>query len=111
MKSINIISLVVLIFVSSIYANNGIYNQIENDHRVRNFAFIGPFPKEFNADSLISTLNVSEFSINNTVSGNESFNADYYSIAEGDVLILTSTNNVTDTATEIRARIIQINAI
>ena len=48
------------------------------------------------------------FGISNTTEGNENFNASSYSISEGDVLILTSTNNVTSTPTEIRARIIQI---
>jgi len=47
MKSKNIISFVLLVFISSIYANNGIYNQIENDHTIRNFTFLGPFPKGF----------------------------------------------------------------
>ena len=63
MKSINMISTIVLIFISSIYANNGIYNQIENDHRIRNFAFIGPFPKTFNGDSLINIINSVSFMI------------------------------------------------
>ena len=67
MKSINMISTIVLIFISSIYANNGIYNQIENDHRIRNFAFIGPFPKTFNGDSLIKIINSDQFSMDNNV--------------------------------------------
>ena len=67
MKSINIISFVVLIFISSIYANNGIYNQIENDHTIRNFTFLGPFPKGFNADSLISRINSADFSTSESV--------------------------------------------
>ena len=67
MKSLNMISAIALIFISSIYANDGIYNQIENDHRIRNFAFIGPFPKTFNGDSLISIINSDQFSMDNNV--------------------------------------------
>ena len=50
-----------------IYADSDIYNQSENDHRIRNFAFIGPFPKDYNADSLIKTINSNDFSLNNSV--------------------------------------------
>ncbi len=50
-----------------LYADSDIYNQIENDHRIRNFAFIGPFLKSFNADSLIKTIDSENFSIDNTV--------------------------------------------
>ena len=57
-----------IVCMTIIYADSDIYNQIENDHRIRNFAFIGPFPKSFNADSLIQSINSGDFSIENTVS-------------------------------------------
>ena len=56
-----------IVCMTIIYADSDIYNQIENDHRIRNFAFIGPFPKSFNADSLIQSINSGDFSIENTV--------------------------------------------
>ena len=44
MKNQMIFYLVVIsILFSKSFADGDIYNQIENDHRVRNFAFIGPF--------------------------------------------------------------------
>ena len=49
------------------FSDVNITNQIENDHRIRNFAFIGPFPKYYNVDSLISTLDVETFALDKTV--------------------------------------------
>ena len=68
MKIKNHFIITFIVCMTIIYADSDIYNQIENDHRIRNFAFIGPFPKTFNADSLIQSINSSEFSIENTVS-------------------------------------------
>jgi len=48
-------------------SNNNINNQIENDHRIRNFAFIGPFPSDFNSDSLMKDIQQSSFSLNDKV--------------------------------------------
>ena len=50
-----------------VHADNAIYNQIENDYRIRNFAFIGPFPKDYNADSLIKTIKSNTFSLKNSI--------------------------------------------
>ena len=49
------------------------------------------------------------FSINNTVTNNESFNANLYSISVGDVVTLTSNNNQIGIPPVIRARIEDIN--
>ena len=35
-------------------AENNFSNYIENDHRIRNFSFMGPFPKDFDGDSLLA---------------------------------------------------------
>ena len=40
-------------FGTSLNAENTVSNYIDNDHRIRNFSFMGPFPKNFNGDSLI----------------------------------------------------------
>ena len=40
-------------FGTSLNAENTVSNYIDNDHRIRNFIFMGPFPKNFNGDSLI----------------------------------------------------------
>ena len=53
MKIKNYFIIPFIVCITMIYADSNIYNQIENDHRIRNFAFIGPFPKDYNADSLI----------------------------------------------------------
>ena len=46
--------LVCFIFLeTNLNAENNFSNFIDNDHRIRNFSFMGPFPKNFNADSLI----------------------------------------------------------
>ena len=66
----NLKNLLIIPFIfcmTIVYADSDIYNQIENDHRIRNFAFIGPFPKSFNADSLIKTIDSEKFSIDNIV--------------------------------------------
>ncbi|MAI86479.1 MAG: hypothetical protein CMF99_04875, partial [Candidatus Marinimicrobia bacterium] len=40
-------------FGTNLNAENTVSNYIDNDHRIRNFSFMGPFPKNFNGDSLI----------------------------------------------------------
>ena len=42
-----------IFFEISLNAENTVSNYIDNDHRIRNFSFMGPFPKSFNGDSLI----------------------------------------------------------
>ena len=42
-----------IFFETNLNAENNFSNFIENDHRIRNFSFMGPFPKYFNGDSLI----------------------------------------------------------
>ena len=44
-------------------ADDNINNQIENDHRIRNFAFIGPFSKDFNSDSLAKSFSFKNIEI------------------------------------------------
>ena len=61
---------ILLLLFNSVQAEKNVLNQIENDHRIRNFAFIGPFPNGFNSDSLISTIDVEKFSFSNSVSSN-----------------------------------------
>ena len=68
MKKQNTIILFLLtVFINSVAADSNIYNQIENDHRIRNFAFIGPFPKDYNADSLIGTIESKTFSLQKSI--------------------------------------------
>ena len=67
MKIKNIITTLSFLLLSVVHADNAIYNQIENDHRIRNFAFIGPFPKDYNADSLIKTIKSNTFSLKNSI--------------------------------------------
>ena len=67
MKINNIITTLSFLLLSVVHADNAIYNQIENDHRIRNFSFIGPFPKTFNGDSLINVINSNQFSMDNGV--------------------------------------------
>ena len=55
--------------------------------------------------SLIDFIQADSVLISNTVAGNEDFNPLNYSITEGDVLILKSSNNQTNTPAIIRARI------
>ena len=50
------------------FRQNSFVNQIENDHGIRNFAFIGPFPKSYDADSLLTSLNSKNFSTDNPIS-------------------------------------------
>ena len=38
---------------TNLNAENNFSNYVDNDHRIRNFSFMGPFPKNFNGDSLI----------------------------------------------------------
>ena len=38
---------------TNLNAENNFSNYLDNDHRIRNFSFMGPFPKNFNGDSLI----------------------------------------------------------
>ena len=64
MKIQNIMRIVITL-IGIALADNNIHNQIENDHRIRNFAFIGPFPKDYNADSLIKTIKSNTFSLKN----------------------------------------------
>ena len=68
------ISLNLLLFlcisVSLTTAEENILNQIENDHRIRNFAFLGPFSSSFNTDSLINELDLQSFSLNKNVNAN-----------------------------------------
>ena len=66
MKIQNIIILAITLF-SIAFADNNIHNQIENDHRIRNFAFIGPFPNDYNADSLIGTIESKSFSLQKAI--------------------------------------------
>ena len=54
-------------------AEENILNQIENDHRIRNFAFLGPFSSSFNTDSLINELDLQSFSLNKNVNANGEF--------------------------------------
>ena len=68
MKIKNHFIITFIVCMTIIYADSDIYNQIENDHRIRNFAFIGPFPKTFNADSLVKIANSNEFSIDEAIS-------------------------------------------
>ena len=67
MKIKNYFIIPFIVCMTIIYADSNIYNQIENDHRIRNFAFIGPFPKDYNADSLIKTISSNDFSLKNSV--------------------------------------------
>ena len=61
-------SYILIIFLNLIFGQNSFINQIENDHGIRNFAFIGPFPKSYNADSLILSLNGKNFSTDKIIS-------------------------------------------
>ena len=61
------IMIIVITLIGIALADNNIHNQIENDHRIRNFAFIGPFPKDYNADSLIKTIKSNTFSLKNSI--------------------------------------------
>lgn len=38
---------------ANLNAEDNFFNYVDNDHRIRNFSFMGPFPKNFNGDSLI----------------------------------------------------------
>ena len=67
MKIENKIIVFITIWISLLFADTNIYNQIENDYRIRNFAFIGPFPKDYNADSLIKTIKSNTFSLKNSI--------------------------------------------
>ena len=68
MKFKHLLIIPLILLLSLVQANNVAYNQIENDHRIRNFAFIGPFPKTFNGDSLIKVVNSNQFSMDNALS-------------------------------------------
>tara|TARA_B100000073_G_scaffold151731_1_gene125174 strand:- start:16 stop:4962 length:4947 start_codon:yes stop_codon:yes gene_type:complete len=65
---------ILIILFNFLQADQNILNQIENDHRIRNFAFIGPFPNGFNSDSLIRTISVENFSLIDSVK----FNRNHY---------------------------------
>ena len=68
MKTKKLIKLIILTFsIAAMYADTDIYNQIENDHAIRNFAFIGPFPKDFNSDSLILSIETKNFSLDKVI--------------------------------------------
>ena len=50
-----------LLFVTSLL-NAGSNNQVNNDHRIRNFSFSGPFSVSVNMDSLSKSISSKEFS-------------------------------------------------
>ena len=54
-------------FSFSLICEENILNQIENDHRIRNFAFLGPFSSSFNTDSLINEMSLQSFSIHKKI--------------------------------------------
>ena len=56
------LSCILIVFLDLTFGQNSFVNQIENDHGIRNFAFIGPFPKSYDADSLLKSLNSKNFS-------------------------------------------------
>ena len=62
------LSCVLIVFLNLIFGQNSFVNQIENDHGIRNFAFIGPFPKSYDADSLLTSLNSRNFSTDKPIS-------------------------------------------
>ena len=55
-----------------LFSDDNINNQIENDHRIRNFAFIGPFSKDFNSDSLAKSFSFKNIEIEKDLVINES---------------------------------------
>ena len=55
-----------MFFEFSLSAENTVSNYIDNDHRIRNFSFMGPFPKSFNGDSLIMAQAKENLDFNNS---------------------------------------------
>ena len=58
----NIIYLYAFILIADLNAEVNISNQVDNDHRIRNFAFSGPFQHDVNMDSLSRIINAKHYS-------------------------------------------------
>jgi len=58
----NIIYLYAFILIADLNAEVNISNQVDNDHRIRNFAFSGPFQHDVNMDSLSNAILSGNFS-------------------------------------------------
>ena len=56
------------LLLSGLYASSQSNNQLDNDHVIRNFAFIGPFNESINIDSIIDRFFADDFLYENIIS-------------------------------------------
>ena len=69
MNRIQKVYIYVLLFISvSLNASVNITNQVDIDHRIRNFAFAGPFQHNMNMDSLSKIISAKGFSFKKPLS-------------------------------------------